>query len=96
MAFIFSIGKFEIIKYPHLFCFYKSALVTIAPPFHPYYRNNGVSKVSNINWIQQGGYTTSIECELFNETQQNTVQNAINTTPDKDDTINDNAPPPCF
>ncbi|ENN91158.1 contractile injection system protein, VgrG/Pvc8 family [Bartonella bovis] len=64
-----------------------------APPFRPYIPQQWRIKSVKHRLDTAGGYTTSIECELFNEAQEDTAQNVINTTPDKDDTIDDNAPP---
>ncbi|AQX20260.1 contractile injection system protein, VgrG/Pvc8 family [Bartonella sp. WD16.2] len=67
-----------------------------APPFRPYIPEQWRIKSVKHRLDTAGGYTTSIECELFNEAQENTAQNVINTTPDKDDTIDDNAPPHAY
>ncbi len=42
---------------------------------------------------KRGGYTTKIDCELFDKVQEDAAKNVANTKPDKDDTLDPNAPP---
>ncbi|WP_375610707.1 MULTISPECIES: contractile injection system protein, VgrG/Pvc8 family [unclassified Bartonella] len=63
------------------------------PPFRPYIPAEWRIKSVKHKLDKTGGYTTKIDCELFDETQENTAGNVANTTPDKDDTLDPNAPP---
>ncbi|WP_375632914.1 contractile injection system protein, VgrG/Pvc8 family [Bartonella sp. AA74HLJMH] len=63
------------------------------PPFRPYIPAEWRIKSVQHKLDKTGGYTTKIECELFDEAQEDTAGNVANTTPDKDDTLDPNAPP---
>ncbi|WP_406603977.1 phage late control D family protein [Bartonella gliris] len=63
------------------------------PPFRPYIPAEWRIKSVKHKLDKTGGYTTKIECELFDEAQENAAENVANTTPDKDDTLDPNAPP---
>ncbi|WP_375672806.1 contractile injection system protein, VgrG/Pvc8 family [Bartonella sp. CL45QHWL] len=62
------------------------------PPFRPYIPAEWRIKSVKHKLDKTGGYTTKIECELFDEAQEDTAGNVANTTPDKDDTLDPNAP----
>ncbi|MCZ2203987.1 phage late control D family protein [Bartonella sp. A05] len=63
------------------------------PPFRPYIPDEWRIKSVKHSFSPKGGYTTRIECELFDEVQEDAAQNITQTTPDKDDRIDPNAPP---
>ncbi|VEJ45807.1 contractile injection system protein, VgrG/Pvc8 family [Bartonella vinsonii] len=63
------------------------------PPFRPYIPAEWRIKSVKHKLDKMGGYTTKIECELFDESQEDAAGNVANTTPDKDDTLDPNAPP---
>ncbi|WP_375646056.1 contractile injection system protein, VgrG/Pvc8 family [Bartonella sp. CM87QHHN] len=63
------------------------------PPFRPYIPAEWRIKSVKHKLDKTSGYTTKIECELFDEAQEDTARNVANTTPDKDDTLDPNAPP---
>ncbi|WP_455475504.1 phage late control D family protein [Bartonella sp. B17] len=62
------------------------------PPFRPYIPAEWRIKSIKHKLDKIGGYTTNIECELFNKAQEDAAGNVANTTPDKDDIIDPNAP----
>ncbi|WP_455475701.1 phage late control D family protein [Bartonella sp. B17] len=62
------------------------------PPFRPYIPAEWRIKSVKHKLDKTGGYTTNIECELFNKAQEDPAGNIANTTPDKDDIIDPNAP----
>ncbi|UNE54625.1 contractile injection system protein, VgrG/Pvc8 family [Bartonella machadoae] len=62
------------------------------PPFRPYIPAEWRIKSVKHKLDKTGGYTTKIECELFDEGQEDAAGNVANTTPDKDDTLDSNAP----
>uniref|UniRef100_UPI0035D021A0 late control protein n=1 Tax=Bartonella sp. MR110HLJHH TaxID=3243555 RepID=UPI0035D021A0 len=63
------------------------------PPFRPYIPAEWRIKSVKHKLDKTGGYTTKIECELFDKAQEDAAGNVANTTPDKDDTLDPNAPP---
>ncbi|WP_375660259.1 MULTISPECIES: phage late control D family protein [unclassified Bartonella] len=63
------------------------------PSFRPYIPAEWRIKSVKHKLDKTGGYTTKIDCELFDETQEDAAGNVANTTPDKDDTLDPNAPP---
>ncbi|WP_375677187.1 contractile injection system protein, VgrG/Pvc8 family [Bartonella sp. AP88XZML] len=63
------------------------------PPFRPYIPAEWRIKSVKHKLDKTGGYTTKIECELFDASQEDAAGNVANTTPDKDDTLDPNAPP---
>ncbi len=63
------------------------------PPFRPYIPAEWRIKSVKHKLDKTGGYTTKIECELFDASQEDAAENVANTTPDKDDTLDPNAPP---
>ncbi|WP_317993623.1 phage late control D family protein [Bartonella gliris] len=63
------------------------------PPFRPYIPAEWRIKSVKHKLDKTSGYTTKIECELFDEAQENAAEKVANTTPDKDDTLDPNAPP---
>ncbi|WP_396583976.1 phage late control D family protein [Bartonella grahamii] len=63
------------------------------PPFRPYIPAEWRIKSVKHKLDKTGGYTTKIECELFDTLQEDAAGNVANTTPDKDDTLDPNAPP---
>lgn len=63
------------------------------PPFRPSISTKGRIKSVKHKLDKTGGYTTKIDCELFDKAQEDAAKNVTNTTPDKDDTLNPNAPP---
>ncbi|WP_375694410.1 late control protein [Bartonella sp. AD24XZML] len=62
------------------------------PPFRPYIPAEWRIKSVKHKLDKTGGYTTKIDCELFDETQEDAAGNVANTRPDKDDTLDPNAP----
>jgi len=69
------------------------ARLIMTPPFRPYIPNEWRIKQVKHKLDVSGGYTTSIDCELFDEKQQDTVANIKQTTPATDDMIDEQAPP---
>ncbi|USP02191.1 phage late control D family protein [Bartonella taylorii] len=63
------------------------------PPFRPYIPAEWRIKSVKHKLDKTSGYTTKIECELFDKAQEDAAGNVANTTPDKDDTLDPNAPP---
>ncbi|WP_208442286.1 phage late control D family protein [Bartonella raoultii] len=63
------------------------------PPFRPYIPAEWRIKSVKHKLDKTGGYTTKIDCELFDKAQEDAAKNVANTTPDKDDTLDPNAPP---
>ncbi|AGF74138.1 phage late control protein D [Bartonella australis AUST/NH1] len=63
------------------------------PPFRPYIPAEWCIKSVKHKLDRTGGYTTRIDCELFDKAQEDAAGNVANTMPDKDDTIDPNAPP---
>ncbi|WP_413154868.1 phage late control D family protein [Bartonella sp. cb54] len=63
------------------------------PPFRPYIPFEWRIKSVKHEFAPNGGYTTQIDCELFDEGQEDAAGNVADTTPDKDDIIDPNAPP---
>jgi len=68
------------------------AKLILDPPFRPYIPNVWRIKSVHHKFDYAGGYTTSIDCELFAEKQEDTVSNIKKTTPATDDTIDNDAP----
>ncbi|WP_455466372.1 phage late control D family protein [Bartonella sp. B39] len=66
------------------------------PPFRPYIPAEWRIKSVKHKLDKTGGYTTKIECELFDKAQEDTAKNVANTTPDKDDTLDPSAPPDAY
>ncbi|ENN95327.1 phage late control protein D [Bartonella vinsonii subsp. berkhoffii str. Tweed] len=62
------------------------------PHFRPYIPAEWRIKSVKHKLDKMGGYTTKIECELFDKAQEDAAGNVANTTPDKDDTLDPNAP----
>ncbi|WP_019221583.1 phage late control D family protein [Bartonella senegalensis] len=63
------------------------------PPFRPYIPAEWRIKSVKHKLDKTGGYTTKIDCELFDKAQEDAAKNVANTKPDKDDTLDPNAPP---
>nr|CBI81105.1 conserved hypothetical protein [Bartonella sp. 1-1C] len=63
------------------------------PPFRPYIPAEWRIKSVKHKLDKMGGFTTKIDCELFDKEQEDAAKNVANTTPDKDDTLDPNAPP---
>jgi len=63
------------------------------PPFRPYIPQEWRIKSVKHKLDTSGGYTTSIDCELFAPKQQDTVDNVQATRPAPDDMIDKDAPP---
>ncbi|WP_455480075.1 phage late control D family protein [Bartonella sp. B23] len=61
------------------------------PPFRPYIPAEWRIKSVKHKLDKTGGYTTNIECELFNKAQEDPAGNIANITPDKDDIIDPSA-----
>ncbi|MET3560846.1 phage protein D [Bartonella japonica] len=66
------------------------------PSFRPYIPAEWRIKSVKHKLDKTGGYTTKIECELFDEKQEDAAENVTNTTPSKDDTLDPNAPPNAY
>ncbi|WP_139413578.1 phage late control D family protein [Bartonella mastomydis] len=66
------------------------------PPFRPYIPAEWRIKSVKHKLDKTGGYTTKIDCELFDKAQEDAAKNVANTTPDKDDTLDPNAPPNAY
>jgi len=69
------------------------AKCVLSPPFRPYIPALWRIKSAKHKFDVSGGFTTSIDCELFAPKQQNTVDNVRQTTPATDDMIDPQALP---